>query len=123
MWELGQTREFGQRIASDEVDEAALEDIRAALIVLQQLGPALGRPLADTLKGSRHANMKELRVQSNGGPFRIFYAFDPDRRGIVLIAGNKQSDKRFYQRMIPPADGLFDRHLEELQSAKQKRKK
>ena len=69
--------------------------------------------------------MKELRVQSNGRPFRILYAFDPNRRAIALVGGNKQSDSRFYKRMIPLADRLFDRHLEELrhENEKQKRKK
>jgi hypothetical protein len=96
------------------VDAAAREDIRACLIVLRELGPSLGRPLADTLKGSRHANMKELRVQSKGRPFRIFYAFDPRRRAILLIGGNKQGDKRFYDVYLPIADQLFDQHLKEL---------
>jgi hypothetical protein len=125
MWELRGTAEFEQWIASDLVDEAAREDIRATLLVLIELGPALGRPLADTLKGSRHRNMKELRVQSNGRPFRILYAFDPNRRAIALVGGNKQSGSRFYKRMIPLADRLFDRHLEELrhENEKQKRKK
>lgn len=123
MWELGQTAEFAAWVVSDAVDQSALEDIRAVLVVLREFGPSLGRPLADTLKGSRHKNMKELRVQSKGRPFRIFYAFDPHRRAILLIGGNKQGDDRFYERMIPLADKLFERHLEELRHAKQKRKK
>jgi hypothetical protein len=123
MWQLDSTAEFNAWIVSGDVDDAAREDIRAALIVLQTVGPALPRPLSDTIKGSRHSNMKELRVQSNGRPFRIFYAFDPRRAAILLIGGNKRGDKRFYQRMIRIADDLFDRHLTEIAHAKDKQKK
>ena len=121
MWNIGWTEEFGSWIVSDIVDEAAREDIRAVLLVLGEMGPALGRPLADTLKGSRHANMKELRVQSNGRPFRVLYAFDPERNAILLIGGNKQGDKRFYQRMIPLADRLFENYLQELRHEKKRK--
>ena len=58
--------------------------------------------------------MRELRVQSSGKPLRIFYAFDPRRSAILLIGGDKTGDKRFYDRMIPVADDLYDAHLEEL---------
>jgi hypothetical protein len=123
MWEVGSTDVFDRWVASDAVDESAREDVRAAILVLREIGPSLGRPLADTLKGSRHPNLKELRVQSRGRPFRILYAFDPNRRAILLAGGNKRSDKRFYDRMIPLADNLLDQHLQELRNAKQKRQK
>jgi hypothetical protein len=58
--------------------------------------------------------MRELRVQSGGRPLRIFYAFDPRRSAILLIGGDKTGDKRFYDRMIPAADDLYDLYLEEL---------
>jgi hypothetical protein len=57
--------------------------------------------------------MKELRVQSEGRPFRIFFAFDPSRNALLLIGGNKEGNKRFYKEMIPIADKLFDEYLEE----------
>ena len=110
------TQEFGEWVVSDEVDAAAREDIRAHLIVLCEIGPALGRPLADTVKGSRHSNMKELRVQSKGRPYRIFYAFDPNRKAILLIGGNKRGRKRFYEVYVPIADRLFDEYLMELKT-------
>ncbi|SRR5258706_10912363 len=122
MWEIRWTDEFAQWIISDVVDAAAREDIRAGLLVLREVGPSLGRPMADTLKGSKHANMKELRVQSNGRPFRIFYAFDPTRRAVLLIGGNKQGDKRFYKVYVPLADQLFDSYLKETDSEKRKEK-
>ena len=59
--------------------------------------------------------MKELRVQSSGNPYRVFFAFDPERRAILIIGGNKKSDKRFYEKLFPIADKLFDKYLEDLQ--------
>src|SRR3954466_15004671 len=122
MFEIESTDVFRTWLTSAEVDAAAREDIRAVLLVLQELGPLLGRPLAGTLKGSRHSNMKELRVQSKGRPFRIFYAFDPRRIAVLLVGGNKGGKKRFYERMIKQADQLFDIHLEALQRAKKQAK-
>ena len=81
--------------------------------VLETYGPQLGRPLVDTVKGSRHKNMKELRVQSLGRPFRIFFAFDPKRQAVLLIGGNKTGDKTFYETMIRKADKLLDSFLED----------
>ena len=82
--------------------------------LLIERGPQLHRPHVDTLKAPRHSNMKELRIQSGGKPLRGFFAFDPQRSAILLIGGDKTGDKRFYNRMIPLADDLFDKHLEEL---------
>lgn len=83
--------------------------------VLQVLGPALWRPHADTVKKSRHRNMKELRTQAHGRALRTFYAFDPCRKAILLIGGAKSGDKLFYDRMISLADKLMDEHLQQLQ--------
>ena len=76
----------------------------------------LGRPHADTLKGSRHTNMKELRFKVGDGVWRIAFAFDPQRQAILLVAGNKSGgkEKRFYQQLIQKADLRFDSHLLEL---------
>jgi hypothetical protein len=93
----------------EEVQDAILA--RAAL--LEREGPQLGRPHADTLRGSRHANMKELRCHAGGGVWRIAFAFDPDRKAILLAAGDKSggSERRFYRQLIEKADQRFDRHL------------
>ncbi len=89
------------------------ERIRAAVAVLEQHGPALGRPLVDTVHGSRHANMKELRPL--GSNIRVLFAFDPRRVAILLIGGDKTGRwTAWYKRMIPPADQLYDDHLESL---------
>ncbi len=122
MWEISWTDEFAQWIISQDVDAAAREDIRAGLLLLRELGPGLGRPLADTLRGSKHSNMKELRIQSNRRPFRIFYAFDPRRHAVLLVGGNKQGDNRFYKVYVPLADKLFDSYLKEIDREKRKEK-
>jgi hypothetical protein len=114
MWEIRWTKEFEGWILSDEADAAIREDARAALKVLAEFGPALGRPLVDTVKGSRHPNMKELRVQSRGRPIRIFFAFDPERRAILLVGGDKHGRKRFYETSLAIADRLFDEYLAEI---------
>ena len=76
-------------------------------------GPQLGRPRVDTLKGSRHANMKELRFSAANGEWRVAFAFDPRRKAILLVAGDKSggSEKRFYRELIRKADERLDAHL------------
>ena len=122
MWKAIETEEFGTWF--DSLDDDAKEGIVVKIEVLKALGPMLGRPLVDSLKGSRHSNMKELRVVSNGRPFRILFAFDPKRQAVLLIGGNKAKVKDFYERIIPLADRLFDEYLTELQrNAKKQEKK
>ena len=88
--------------------------------LLTDYGPQLGRPLADTLKGSKHANMKELRFEAADGEWRAAFAFDPKRRAILLVADDKSggSGKRFYEQLIAKADLRFSAHLERLKAAK-----
>jgi len=98
----------------DGLTEKEQETIRSDVRLLVEQGPQLGRPTVDSVNGSRHSNMKELRTQSGGDPLRTFFAFDPRRSAILLIGGNKTGDKRFYDRMIPIADDLYDDYLREL---------
>ena len=112
VWDVEYTAEFGQWW--ETMDEDERESIVAGVKLLRQMGPLLGRPYADTVKASRHSNMKELRTQHRGRPLRTFDAFDPRRRAILLIGGDKTGDDRFYDRMIPLADRLYDEHLQEL---------
>ncbi|MFZ1934077.1 MAG: type II toxin-antitoxin system RelE/ParE family toxin [Thermoguttaceae bacterium] len=112
MWEVEYTDEFG--VWWNQLDANEQEAIAASVELLRELGPNLPRPHADTLKGSRHSNMKELRTQHEGRPLRTLFAFDPRRRAILLIGGDKSGDDRFYDRMIPLADDLYDAHLETL---------
>lgn len=87
--------------------------ILARAILLEREGPSLGRPHADTLTGSKHANMKELRFAAADGVWRIAFAFDPDRQAILLVGGDKSGagEKRFYRQLISRADERFGRHL------------
>lgn len=98
----------------DELDKEVQDAILARVLLLEHEGPSLGRPHADTLTGSKHANMKELRCTAAGGVWRIAFAFDPDRQAILLVGGDKSggSEKRFYKQLIAQADDRFDRHLE-----------
>ena len=82
--------------------------------LLEELGPTLPYPYSSGVIGSRHGHMRELRVQSAGRPIRVFYAMDPRRTSILLIGGDKTSNKRFYEEYVPIADRLYDDHIEEL---------
>jgi hypothetical protein len=84
--------------------------------LLKQLGPQLGRPHVDTLKDSRHGNMKEMRFNAADGVWRVAFAFDPKRKAILLVAGDKSggSERRFYTELIRKADQRFDAHLDRL---------
>ena len=102
------------------------EDVRTELLalsrLLQQFGPQLGRPRVDTLNGSRHANMKELRFSAADGEWRVAFAFDRTRSAILLVAGDKSgvSKKNFYKRLIAKADERFDAHLSRLKKKERK---
>jgi hypothetical protein len=111
-WEVEFTDEFEDWWNSlpEDVQESIAHDVD----VLEQIGPGLGRPTVDAVKGSRWPNMKELRTQHDGEPYRTFFAFDPRRCAILLIGGNKGGDGRFYERYIPVADRLYREHLDAL---------
>ena len=93
------------------LDSGLRMELAAHLRVLETFGPHLGRPVADTLKGSKFANMKELRFTWQRSPYRYFFAFDPERRAVVLVGGSKAGDRRFYDVLIPVADARFARYL------------
>ncbi|MBE9579209.1 MULTISPECIES: type II toxin-antitoxin system RelE/ParE family toxin [Moraxella] len=111
MWEVLYADEFARWL--DTLDDDEIDSVLYALNILAQLGPQLGRPYADTLYDSTISNLKELRIQHNGKPYRAFYAFDPIRRAIMLCAGDKTGDKRFYQRMVPLAERIYDEYLKD----------
>ena len=110
-----------------EPEFAALtEDVQDELLahakLLETFGPQLGRPRVDTLNGSKHANMKELRFDAANGVWRIAFAFDPKRHAIQLVAGDKAgaSEKRFYKQLIKKADARFEEHLKRLERKKRR---
>ena len=97
----------------DALHEDVQTEILALSRLLQELGPQLGRPRVDTLKGSRHPNMKELRFSAADGEWRVAFAFDAKRKAILLVGGDKsgRGEKRFYRELIRKADDRFDAHL------------
>ncbi len=110
MWDVITTDIFDEWF--DCQSDADRANVIAGMLLLREKGPHLSRPFADTVKGSDHSNMKELRIQSKGDPLRAFFAFDPERKGILLCAASKVGDeKRFYKRMIPLADKEYRIHL------------
>ncbi len=107
----------------DALPTSVRDELLAQVNVLEALGPALGRPRVDTLKGSRHSNMKELRFGADNGVWRVAFAFDPRRKAIVLVAGDKSgvSERRFYRTLINKADQRFDAHLDRLKHGRRSR--
>ena len=100
----------------DAMPEEARLEILAMGRLLEHFGPQLGRPRVDTLNGSRHANMKELRFDAAGGAWRVAFAFDPRRRAVLLAAGKKSGggERRFYRGLIRKADERFSAHLQRI---------
>ncbi len=116
MWHIATTTQFDEWFA--DLDEDGQAELIAKVELLKLLGPKLSRPHADTMNGSKHANMKELRASTADKVLRVAFAFDPERTGILLVAGDKSgvSQKRFYKRLIAKADELFDLHLARLKA-------
>lgn len=117
-WEVIFFRDFDPEY--DELGAAVQDELLAQLKVLERFGPDAGRPRVDTLNGSKHANMKELRFDAADGVWRFAFAFDPKRQAIVLVGGDKSgvSEKLFYRQLIARADKRFDAHLIEVETEK-----
>lgn len=121
-WEVEFHKDFDPEF--DALPDNVQNELLAHALVLEQFGPQLGRPRIDTLKGSRHANMKELRFDAADGVWRVAFAFDPRRSAVLLIAGDKSGggEKRFYRQLIAKADERFDVHLSRTQNRESKKK-
>ena len=122
-WEVDLHDEFVSEYG--ELHKGVQDELLAHIGLLEQFGPQLGRPRVDTLNGSRHANMKELRFDAAEGVWRFAFAFDPKRRAIILCGGDKSggSGKRFYRQLIDKADDRFDSHLAVIKKQKEKERK
>jgi len=118
MWPVATTDEFDHWFAGLGAD--AQTEIIAKVELLKLLGPRLGRPHADTLGGSKHANLKELRADTADKVLRIAFAFDPSRSAILLAGGDKSgvSQKRFYKQLIAKAEALYGSHLAAIRTKK-----
>ena len=119
-WEVDLHDEFLSEYR--ELHKNVQDELLAHIELLEQFGPQLGRPRADTLNDSRHANMKELRFDAADGVWRVAFAFDPNRKAILLVAGDKSgiSERRFYRRLIEKADARFDAHLAKIKKQREK---
>jgi hypothetical protein len=107
-WEAARTPEFDKWW--EGLTDSEQRRVVASVEALEELGPTAGRPLVDAVQGSRHSNMKELRV---GTTIRVFFAFDPHQVAILLIGGDKAGKtKRFYKQMVRKADRIYKEHLE-----------
>ncbi|ABS62258.1 conserved hypothetical protein [Parvibaculum lavamentivorans DS-1] len=123
-WQVEFHEEFEAEFA--DLSLAVREELLARALMLEEFGPALGRPAVDTLNASKHANMKELRFEADHGVWRVAFAFDPGRKGILLVAGDKSgagNGKRFYKQLIAKADRRFDEHLKATKQVKGKKGK
>jgi hypothetical protein len=122
-WTVGLHDDFAPEYS--KLPEAVQDELLAVMGLLEQFGPQLSRPHVDTLKGSRHANMKELRFNAADGIWRFLFAFDPNRAALIFCGGDKSggSEKLFYRRMIAKADDRFDAHLAQVEAEKKTQKK
>src|ERR1700691_1658810 len=113
-WAVEYDADFEAELAA--LPEAVDDEIAALAGLLRRFGPQLRRPHCDTLKGSEHANMKELRFALPDGEWRVAFAFDPERKAILLVGGSKSgvSKKQFYRDLIRTADARFGAHLQTL---------
>ena len=111
-WEVEFADEFGSwwdELSADEQDS-----VTTGVRLLEEHGPTLDYPHTSKVTTSRHGRMRELRVQHDGKPYRVFYCFDPRRTAMLLIGGDKTGNDRFYEEMVPWADAIYDQHLLEI---------
>jgi len=109
-WDVEYTDEW--RDWFDRLDESAQDVVSVAVGLLERVGPMLPYPYSSKIIGSRHAHMRELRIQSGGRPFRSLNAFDPRRTAILLLGADKTGSRRWYAEHVPRADRLYDEHIE-----------
>ena len=115
-WEIFFHREFDEWFANQE--KGLRRETWALLDVLARVGPRMGRPYVDTIEASAFRNMKELRVQYKGKPWRILFAFDPNRNAVLLVGGTKVGKENWYDVHIPIADHRFAQYLSSLKKPK-----
>lgn len=112
-WDIAYTYEFEGWW--ETLTEGAQIDVDTVVGLLQEYGPNLPFPYSSGVSGSRHSHMRELRIQHQGRPIRVLYAFDPSRTAILLLGGDKTGNNRWYKVNVPLADRLYDEYLEELE--------
>lgn len=111
-WDVEFTDEFEAWWAGLQAEEQ--ESVAAHVELLERRGPQLPYPFSSGIESSRHGHLRELRIQHQGRPYRVLYAFDPRRSAILLVGGDKTGDDRWYEVFVPIADRLYDEHLAQL---------
>jgi|SRR5690625_2681129 len=120
MWEIITVDRFDRWFLS--LSDSEQTQVLAKTFKLREFGPMLGRPDVDTITGTKHIkNLKELRIQYHGKPYRVFFVFTPARQALLLCGGNKSGNKNFYKRIIPVAENEFLKYLQRKDSAWQSR--
>jgi hypothetical protein len=117
-WEVEFTDEFGKWW--DHLSAPEQKSVDFTVSLLQEAGPTLKMPHSSGVASSRHSNMRELRIQHEGRPYRVLYAFDTRRAAILLMGGDKTGNDRWYEEYVPLADELYDRHLREIENEQKK---
>lgn len=95
----------------EDLSEPEQNSVERVVLMLMEAGPALGYPYSSGVKGSKYSHMRELRIQYEGRPYRVLYAFDPIRTALLLLGGEKTGDDRWYEKMVPKADAIYREHL------------
>lgn len=112
-WDVEYTDEF-EAWWINELDSGGRESVAAYIELLEQRGPALEYPYSSGIRRSRYSHLREMRIQHEGRPYRVLYAFDPRRTAILLIGGTKKGDNRWYEVNVPLAEKLYATHLDQL---------
>jgi hypothetical protein len=113
VYEVEFTDEFRQWFEQD-LNAPEQKSVTRVVDMLELAGPTLLFPFSSGITGSAFSHMRELRVQHEGRPYRILYAFDPRRAALLLLGGDKTGDNRWYEKMVPKADALYERHLRQI---------
>ena len=113
-WEVEYTDEFEAWWI--DLDEGEQIDIDAVVGILEEKGPHLPYPYSSDVKGAKYVSIRELRIQHKGKPYRILYAFDPRRTAILLIGGKKGGGQRWYEKYVPLAERIYEKHLKTLKN-------
>jgi hypothetical protein len=113
-WEVEFSDEFGEWW--NQLNAAEQKSVDFTVSLLQEVGPTLKMPHSSGVEVSRHTHMRELRIQHEGRPYRVLYAFDPRRAALLLIGGDKTGNNRWYEQYVPLADAIYDLHLRELET-------
>ncbi len=107
----------------EPLSEPEQNSVERVVLMLMEAGPSLGFPYSSGVTSSKLSHMRELRIQHEGRPYRILYAFDPSRAALLLLGGDKTGDDRWYERMVPQADAIYAGHLKAIEQRDPKDRK